>query len=146
MKKIEIYTDGACCGNPGRGGWGAILCGEFGEVEISGGEESTTNNRMELMAAIQALQKVDDMNINSECEISIYTDSQYVKSGITDWIKNWIKKEWRNSQKQPVKNKELWQKLLALSAGKNISWHWIRGHVGHEFNERADKLARSQCK
>lgn len=143
MKKIEIYTDGACSGNPGRGGWSAILCGE---VEISGGEENTTNNRMELMAAIQALQKVDDMNIDSECEISIYTDSQYVKSGITDWIKNWVKNEWRNSQKQPVKNKELWQQLLALSENKNISWHWIRGHVGDEFNERADKLARLQCK
>lgn len=146
MKKIEIYTDGACSGNPGPGGWGAILRGEFGEKEISGSEENTTNNRMELMAAIQALKKITDININSKCEISIYTDSQYLKKGISEWIKNWLKNGWRNSQKQLVKNKELWQQLLELSANKNISWHWIEGHAGHELNERADKLARLQCK
>lgn len=140
MKKIEIYTDGACSGNPGRGGWGALILDDAGEHELCGGEEYTTNNRMELLAAIEALN-----SISESAEIDIYTDSQYVKNGITVWIKNWIAKGWKTADKKPVKNVELWQKLQQAVEKHNVSWHWIEGHSGHQFNERVDKLARAQC-
>lgn len=141
MKNVIIYTDGACSGNPGKGGWAALL--KFGDVEkeISGGENETTNNRMELNAAIQALKILKE-----PCSVEIFTDSTYVKDGITKWIENWQKNNWKNSSNKPVKNKELWEQLLKESRRHNIKWHWVEGHAGHEFNERVDKLARAECK
>ena len=142
MKHIEIYTDGACSGNPGPGGWGAILRFRTGEKvyekEISGGEAGTTNNRMELTAVIEGLRA-----LKRPCEVELYLDSQYVRQGITEWIAGWKARGWRTSTKQPVKNVDLWQKLDALVAesGHRIQWHWVRGHAGHEGNERADALA-----
>ena len=140
MKQVSIYTDGACSGNPGIGGWGALIIYKNVEKELSGCEENTTNNRMELMAAISALELLKE-----PCSVDLYTDSQYVKNGITEWINNWIKNGWKNSQKKPVKNKELWLRLVEVADKHQITWHWIEGHAGHEFNERVDKLARSQC-
>lgn len=136
--KIVIYTDGACSGNPGAGGWGALVIIDEKETELYGGEPSTTNNKMELTAVIQALEFVG----NKGKKIDIFTDSQYVKNGITDWIKGWKKNGWRNSQKQPVKNRELWEKLDELSSKFDISWNWVKGHNGHPENERVDELAR----
>lgn len=133
MKKVSIYTDGACSGNPGPGGWGAILVYGDVEKEIFGHDADTTNNRMELMAAISALE-----TLKSPCEIDLYTDSSYVKDGITKWIHNWKKKNWKN-----VKNPDLWQRLEAATLRHKIRWHWVRGHDGHEMNERADRLAVS---
>ena len=138
--KITIYTDGACSGNPGPGGWGAVLINGNEIKEISGGESDTTNNRMELTAVIRALE-----NTLSTSEIELYTDSQYVKDGITKWIKNWLKNDWKNSQKQSVKNKELWERLLELSSDRKITWNWVRGHAGNKFNEQVDTLARKAC-
>ena len=141
MKNIIIYTDGACSGNPGKGGWAALL--KFGDIEkeISGGENETTNNRMELNAAIQALKILKE-----PCSVEIFTDSTYVKDGITKWIETWQKNNWKNSSKKPVKNKELWEQLLKESHRHIIKWHWVEGHAGHELNERVDKLARAECK
>ena len=136
--KIIIYTDGACSGNPGNGGWGALVIKENNETELYGGEHFTTNNKMELTAVIKALEFIGDVTV----PVEIYTDSQYVKNGITDWIFGWKKNGWRNSQKQPVKNKELWEKLDLLSGKLNISWNWVKGHNGHPENERVDELAR----
>jgi len=137
MKHVIIYTDGACSGNPGAGGWGAMLqCGEV-ERELYGGAADTTNNRMELQAAIEALNALKE-----PCTVALYTDSQYVKNGITEWIKGWQKNGWINSQKKPVKNADLWQALLAASAQHSVSWHWVKGHAGDVGNERADTLAR----
>ena len=138
---IKVYTDGACLGNPGPGGWAAVVIDGGEEKEFSGGEPLTTNNRMELSAAINALKNIPELS-----DVEIYTDSTYVKNGITSWIKNWEKNGWKNSQKEPVKNKELWLELLELSKKHKIQWQWVKGHSGDEFNERADKLARSQCK
>ena len=138
---IRVYTDGACLGNPGPGGWAAVVIDGGEEKEFSGGEPLTTNNRMELSAAINALKNIPELS-----DVEIYTDSTYVKNGITSWIKNWEKNGWKNSQKEPVKNKELWLELLELSKKHKIQWQWVKGHSGDEFNERADKLARSQCK
>lgn len=140
MKKIEIYTDGACSGNPGRGGWGALIIDDNGTRELCGGEEYTTNNRMELLAAIEALNSITEPS-----EICIYTDSQYVKNGITVWIKNWIARGWKTADKKPVKNVELWKQLQQAVEKHNVSWHWVEGHSGHKFNEYVDKLARAQC-
>ena len=140
MKHFTIYTDGACSGNPGIGGWGALIIGENDEQEISGGEEYTTNNRMELLAAISALNAIEE-----SANVDLYTDSQYVKNGITQWIKNWIARGWRTADKKPVKNVELWQALLAAEQRHKVSWHWVEGHAGNEFNERVDQLARSEC-
>jgi len=137
-EKIVIYTDGACSGNPGDGGWGALVITLDGETELYGGEHSTTNNKMELTAVIKALEFVGKI----ETPIEIYTDSQYVKNGITEWIIGWKKNGWRNSQKQPVKNKDLWEKLDELSSSVKISWNWVKGHNGHVENERVDELAR----
>lgn len=137
QKKIEIFTDGACRGNPGPGGWGALLrCGEH-EKELSGREAHTTNNRMEMMAAIKALEA-----LKKPSEVNLYTDSQYVKNGITTWIHNWKKKQWRTSQKEAVKNADLWQILDELVQRHRVTWHWVRGHDGHVENERVDVLAR----
>ena len=141
MKNITIYTDGACSGNPGKGGWAALLKYNDVEKEIYGAEENTTNNRMELMAAISALEILKE-----PCHVEIFTDSKYVKDGITKWIDGWLKNNWKNSAKKPVKNKELWERLLEASKKHEIIWNWIEGHAGHEFNERVDELARSQCK
>jgi ribonuclease HI len=133
---VEIFTDGACRGNPGPGGWGAILC--YGDrcKEIFGGERMTTNNRMELMAAIQALAI-----LKKPCQVSLTTDSQYVRRGITEWIHQWKIQGWRNSKKEPVKNQDLWQRLDDEVLRHRVSWHWIKGHSGHPENERADELA-----
>ena len=134
---VVIYTDGACSGNPGPGGWGAILT--YGEKckEISGGEVLTTNNRMELMAAISALTALKEA-----VEADLYTDSVYVRDGIRSWIENWKKNGWKTSDKKPVKNAELWQALDEARRRHKVSWHWIKGHAGHPENERADELAR----
>jgi len=136
VKEVEIFTDGACRGNPGPGGWGAVL--RYGNVEksIYGGEKFTTNNRMELMAAIQALAALKE-----PCKVSLTTDSQYVRQGITKWMFNWKKQNWRTSSKQPVKNVDLWQRLDEESQRHRIDWHWVKGHSGQRENEMADQLA-----
>lgn len=134
--KVELFTDGACRGNPGPGGWGALL--RFGgrEKELHGGEAHTTNNRMELMAAIQGLEA-----LSRPCQVSLTTDSQYVRQGITEWIVNWKKRGWKTAARKPVKNVDLWQRLDAAAARHEVEWHWVRGHTGHPENERADELA-----
>lgn len=134
---MEIYTDGACSGNPGPGGWGVLL--RFGnkEKELSGGDAETTNNRMELMAAIMGLKA-----LKRSCPVEVYTDSSYVKDGITKWIHGWQKNGWKTAAKKPVKNAELWKQLLAAMQDHEINWHWVKGHAGHPENERADELAR----
>jgi ribonuclease HI len=136
-EKVSIWTDGACSGNPGPGGWGAILRFGTHEKELSGGEALTTNNRMELTAAIMALE-----TLTRPCDINLYTDSQYVRGGITSWITGWKARGWRTADRKPVKNIELWQRLDAAKALHQVEWHWIKGHSGHEMNERADALAR----
>lgn len=134
--KVEIFTDGACRGNPGPGGWGAVLRYKTQEKFLNGAEAHTTNNRMELMAAIQALAA-----LLKPCDVELTTDSKYVKDGVTQWLPNWKKNDWRNSQKKPVKNVDLWQQLDAQVARHTINWHWIKGHSGHRENEIADRLA-----
>lgn len=136
MKHVEIFTDGACKGNPGPGGWGALL--RYGSVEKSlfGGEQETTNNRMELMAAIEGLRA-----LNEPCAVKITTDSQYVRKGITEWMANWKRNGWRTAAKEPVKNADLWQQLDALNQKHQVSWAWVKGHSGHRENEIADTLA-----
>lgn len=136
MTRVEIYTDGACKGNPGPGGWGAVIRSGEHEKEISGGEPVTTNNRMELLAAIRALEA-----LKRACHVDLYTDSVYVRDGITKWIFGWQKNGWRTAAKQPVKNAELWQELLQAAKPHRVDWHWVKGHAGHPENERADKLA-----
>jgi len=136
MKKVIIYTDGACSGNPGVGGWGALLIyGEY-KKEIFGGEKETTNNRMELTAAIRALQ-----SLKTPCIAEIHTDSNYLKNGITQWIKNWKANGWRTADKKPVKNIDLWQGLDEAILTHNVHWRWVKGHSGNEGNEKADQLA-----
>ena len=134
---VTIWTDGACSGNPGPGGWGAILRAGTHEKELSGGDPATTNNRMELTAAIKALTA-----LTRSSEVDIYTDSQYVRGGVTGWIVGWKRNGWRTADKKPVKNIELWQQLDAAAAEHRIRWHWVKGHTGHPENERADELAR----
>lgn len=134
--KVEIYTDGACKGNPGPGGWGVLLRCEGKEKRLSGGELDTTNNRMELMAAIQGL-----MALKTSCVVDLYTDSQYVRQGITQWIFNWKKNGWKNAKRQAVKNADLWKELDAMTQNHQVSWHWVKGHSGHPENEIADQLA-----
>jgi ribonuclease HI len=138
MNQIEIFTDGACKGNPGPGGWGALLRTGTHEKELCGGAPLTTNNRMELTAVIEALSA-----LKRPCQVALYLDSQYVRQGITQWLNGWKAKGWRTANKQPVKNIDLWQRLDALVAdsGHRIEWHWVRGHAGHPDNERADALA-----
>ena len=135
--KVVIHTDGACSGNPGPGGWGAILESGARRKELTGGEELTTNNRMELMAAIVALEA-----LKTPSEVDLYTDSNYLRGGITSWIKGWKKNGWRTADRKPVKNAELWERLEKAAARHKVRWHWVKGHVGHDANERADELAR----
>ena len=135
---IEIFTDGACLGNPGPGGWGVLLRWRGTERELSGGETETTNNRMELMAAIQGLEV-----LKRPGRVTLTTDSTYVKDGITKWIFNWKKNGWRSAVKKPVKNVDLWQRLDAAVAGHDVNWRWVKGHAGHSENERVDNLARA---
>jgi ribonuclease HI len=137
LSKVLIYSDGACSGNPGPGGWGAVLISGKHRKEISGGEVLTTNNRMELLAAISALDA-----LKKRSDVELYTDSAYVKNGITGWIHGWKKNGWRTADRKPVKNAELWQRLDALRNKHNVAWHWLKGHAGHPENERADELAR----
>ncbi|WP_339896894.1 ribonuclease HI [uncultured Gilvimarinus sp.] len=136
MKSIEIFTDGACRGNPGPGGWGALLRFQGQEKELFGGERDTTNNRMELTAAIEGLKALTE-----PCEVVLTTDSQYVRKGITEWMAGWKRKGWRTASKQPVKNVDLWQALDAENNRHKIDWRWVKGHSGHAENERADQLA-----
>ena len=136
-KEVVIYTDGACSGNPGPGGWGAILSYGGHKKELHGGEAHTTNNRMELTAAIRALEA-----LRRPVPVTIYTDSQYLRQGITEWLAGWKRKNWRTSTKQPVKNEDLWRELDALVQVYQIDWRWVKGHAGHPENERADELAR----
>ena len=139
--KFKIYTDGACSGNPGKGGWAAIILDEKNQSSISGSENKTTNNRMELMAPIMALKK-----IKTKSEITIYTDSRYVKDGITEWIKKWKLNNWKNSNKKLVKNKDLWIKLDNCCKKHNISWKWVKAHAGNKFNDLVDELAVSKTR
>jgi ribonuclease HI len=134
---VEIWTDGACSGNPGPGGWGAILRFGAHEKALMGGEALTTNNRMELKAAIEALQ-----SLNRVCTVTVHTDSQYLRGGVTGWIRNWRKNGWRTAAKKPVKNEDLWRALDALAERHAIDWRWVKGHADDELNIRADKLAR----
>ena len=137
LPRVTIFTDGACSGNPGPGGWGAIL--KFGDIEkeLKGGESPTTNNRMELLAAISALEA-----LTKPCTVELYTDSQYLRQGITSWIHNWKRNGWKTGDKKPVKNVDLWQRLEAALHQHEVRWHWVKGHAGHPENERADQLAR----
>lgn len=136
LQHVEIATDGACKGNPGRGGWGVLLRMGDVEKELSGGEAHTTNNRMELMAAIQGLSA-----LKRPCRVTLSTDSRYVMDGLTKWIHGWMKNGWRTADKKPVKNADLWQELLAAAKPHRVEWKWVKGHAGHPDNERADKLA-----
>lgn len=135
-EKVELFTDGACKGNPGRGGWGAVLRSGEHERELFGGESATTNNRMELTAVIEGL-----CALKHRCSVDIITDSQYVKNGITQWIHNWKRNGWRTAAKKPVKNDDLWRRLDEIVQNHDIAWHWVKGHSGHPENERADALA-----
>ncbi len=136
MAQVEIFTDGACKGNPGPGGWGAIIRSGPHEKELSGGENPTTNNRMELLAAIRSLQA-----LKRPCEVTLYTDSTYVRDGISKWIHGWQRNGWRTADKKPVKNADLWQELLQAASTHQVRWQWVKGHAGHADNERADRLA-----
>lgn len=136
MKQIEIFTDGACRGNPGPGGWGALLRYGEHERELCGGEANTTNNRMELMAAIRALE-----SLKEPCHVSLTTDSEYVRKGITEWLRNWKARGWKTAARKPVKNADLWRALDDAAARHTVDWHWVKGHSGHAENERADQLA-----
>jgi ribonuclease HI len=141
VEKVVVFTDGACSGNPGPGGWGAILTFGAVEKELKGGEKLTTNNRMELMAAISALEAM-----KRPCAVELHTDSQYVKNGITSWIHNWKRNGWRTADKKPVKNEDLWKRLDEALAIHKVDWRWVKGHAGHAMNERADALARAGLK
>jgi ribonuclease HI len=138
MKQVEIHTDGACLGNPGPGGWAALLRYGSTERELVGGEADTTNNRMELMAAIASLEA-----LNSACEVVLHTDSQYVKKGIGEWLPNWIRRGWKTAGGDPVKNRDLWERLSAANTRHQVQWKWVRGHSGNVDNERVDQLARA---
>ena len=140
--KYIIYTDGACSGNPGPGGWGAVIIDEKNnQIELSGSEKSTTNNRMELLAPIKALKKIKE-----EANITIFTDSTYLKNGITEWIKKWEINGWKSANKKPIKNKDLWQELNTLTQKKDIDWKWVKAHAGNPLNELADQLATKAIK
>lgn len=134
--KIDIFTDGACKGNPGVGGWGALLRGKGKERELCGGERVTTNNRMELMGAISALEA-----LTRPCQVRLHSDSKYVLQGISEWLPGWKQRGWKTASKQPVKNEDLWRRLDAVAAQHQVEWIWVKGHAGHDGNERADQLA-----
>jgi ribonuclease HI len=140
-ERVEIYTDGACSGNPGPGGWGAILRWKGHERELSGAEPDTTNNRMELMAAISSLETLKRAMV-----VDLHTDSTYVRDGIMKWLKSWKARDWRTADKKQVKNRDLWERLDAATQRHEIEWHWVKGHAGHPENERADELARMAIK
>lgn len=137
MADVALFTDGACSGNPGPGGWGVILRWRGTEKELCGGELQTTNNRMEMMAVIQGLN-----SLKRPCEIDVFTDSQYVQKGVTEWLRGWKARGWKTADKKPVKNEDLWRLLDEAAAPHQVAWHWVRGHAGHAENERADALAR----
>ena len=137
-EQVEIYTDGACKGNPGVGGWGALMIFKGVEKELWGGEAETTNNRMEMTAAIRALAE-----LKRSCDVRLVTDSQYVMQGIQDWMPNWKKRGWKTAANKPVKNEELWKRLDAATKSHDVTWQWVKGHAGHPENERADELARA---
>jgi len=141
VPKVVIYTDGACSGNPGPGGWGAVLISGAHRKEIRGGELATTNNRMELMAAIQALE-----SLKKPCEVELHTDSKYVQQGIGEWIHGWKRRGWLTADKKPVKNEDLWRRLDEARGRHDVQWRWVKGHAGHELNELADALARRGIK
>ena len=140
MTDVEIFTDGACKGNPGPGGWAAIVRSGVREKEISGGEPLTTNNRMELLAAIRGLEA-----LKRPCRVALYTDSIYVRDGITRWIHGWQRNGWKTADRKPVKNEELWRELVDAAAPHRVEWHWVKGHAGHPENERADQLACAEA-
>ena len=140
MKAVEAHTDGACLGNPGPGGWAALLRYKGKERELSGGEPDTTNNRMELMGAIMALE-----TLTEPCVVVLQTDSQYVRQGITEWMRNWVRRGWKTAGGDPVKNRDLWERLLAATQRHQIEWKWVKGHSGDPDNERVDVLARDQA-
>ena len=135
-ERVKVYTDGACSGNPGPGGWGALLLFNGREKELSGGERLTTNNRMELTAAIKALE-----TLKRPCAVDFYTDSQYLRLGVTEWLKNWKARGWKTADKKPVKNEDLWRRLDEARAGHQIIWHWVKGHADNPLNNRVDALA-----
>ena len=139
-KQVDIHTDGACLGNPGPGGWAALLCWKGVERELSGGEAATTNNRMELMAAIAALEVLKE-----PCDVVLTTDSQYVRQGITEWMAGWVRRGWKTAGGDPVKNRDLWERLHTAAARHAVDWRWVKGHAGHPENERVDQLARLQA-
>ncbi|KAB7774551.1 MULTISPECIES: ribonuclease HI [Xanthomonas] len=140
MKTVDIHTDGACLGNPGPGGWAALLRYKGLEREVAGAEAHTTNNRMELMAAIMALE-----TLNEPCQIVLHTDSQYVRQGITEWMPSWVRRQWKTAGGDPVKNRDLWERLHAAAQRHTIDWRWVKGHNGDPDNERVDQLARNQA-
>ena len=140
MKHVEVHTDGACLGNPGPGGWAGLLRWRGIEREVAGGEPDTTNNRMELMAAIAALEA-----LREPCEVVLHTDSQYVRQGIMDWIPNWIRRNWKTAGGDPVKNRDLWERLHAAAGRHTVDWRWVKGHAGDPDNERVDQLGRAQA-
>jgi ribonuclease HI len=137
MSEVELFTDGACSGNPGPGGWGVLLRYKTTEKELFGGAPETTNNRMEMTAVIEGLKA-----LKRACKVAVYTDSQYVQKGITEWIWGWKRRDWKTADNKPVKNADLWQELDKEAARHKVSWHWVKGHAGHPENERADALAR----
>lgn len=138
---VQLFTDGACSGNPGPGGWGAILRFHGVEKELLGGETPTTNNRMEMTAVIEGLNA-----LSRPCVVEVYTDSEYVKKGMTEWLRGWKARGWKTADKKPVKNEDLWRQLDEAASRHRVSWHWVRGHSGHPENERADELARQGCR
>ena len=140
MKAVEVHTDGACLGNPGPGGWAALLRYGARERELAGGETQTTNNRMELMAAIVGLE-----TLTEACTVTLYTDSQYVRQGITEWLPNWVRRHWKTAAGEPVKNRDLWERLYAACGRHRIDWRWVKGHSGDPDNERVDQLARNEA-
>ncbi len=140
MKAVEAHTDGACLGNPGPGGWGALLRYGEKEKELAGGEPDTTNNRMELMAAIRALEALTE-----PCQVRLFTDSRYVQQGIGEWLPNWIRRGWKTAAGAPVKNQDLWQQLAAAAERHHVDWRWVKGHAGDPDNERVDQLARAEA-
>jgi ribonuclease HI len=140
MKQVEIFTDGACKGNPGPGGWGALLRMGEHEKELSGGEAETTNNRMELTAAIRGLGALTE-----PCRVELHSDSKYVLDGMTKWVEGWKKRGWVNASKKPVRNADLWHELIDVAARHEVTWHWVRGHSGHPENERVDRLASDEA-
>jgi ribonuclease HI len=146
MKKIRIYTDGGCSGNPGPGAWAYILVDPEGETRNAAFVAETTNNRMELQAVIEALQAIGERTDSASAQIELFTDSKYVKNGITDWIHNWIHNGWKTRSKQPVKNQDLWKQLLSLSSTMSIHWRWLQGHAGDRYNEACDSLVQGAIK